>query len=214
MKISFNRLLRWRYESPLPVRKWNCTACLIIIRSDYTIRANNHRCVYVRVYVRQVFDGNPVPCRKKRVNDYGAAPEAAQWNGSMDEPPVASLTNQLPAQGTFDNLCCTRCTRAHAFYPRFTDSSADCEIRTAFFPRRRKVSPGCCFASVLPYYPSNDVACIISECSISDLALLAVNSIKVYAHYNQHGHAACSYFWNGCTCFRYVYLRYSITYSF
>jgi len=48
----------------------------------------------VRVYIRQVFDGNPMPCRKKRVNDYGAAPEAAQWNGSMDELPVASFVNR------------------------------------------------------------------------------------------------------------------------
>lgn len=26
-------------------------------------------------------------------SDYGAVPEATQWNGSMDEPPVASLAS-------------------------------------------------------------------------------------------------------------------------
>jgi len=59
-----------------------------------------------------------MPCEKKRVNDYGAAPEAAQWNGSMDEPPVASLANQpLTQQGIFDNLCrCIRYIKTHTFY--------------------------------------------------------------------------------------------------
>lgn len=89
MKIKFNRSLR---DDAKPASAENeLYARLIIIRSDYMIRANNHRYMCVRMYVRRVFDGNPMPCRKKRVNDYGAAPEAAQWNGSMDEPPVASL---------------------------------------------------------------------------------------------------------------------------
>lgn len=123
MKIRFNRLLRGD-SKPVSVRK-RTARCLIIIRPDYTIRANNHRCMYVRVYVRQVFDGNPMPCRKKRVNDYRAAPEAAQWNDSMDEPPVASLANQPPAQGTFDNLrYCIRCIGNTRFI-LIIDSSAN-----------------------------------------------------------------------------------------
>lgn len=103
----------------------------------------------VRIYVRRVFDGNPMPCRKKRVNDYGAAPEAAQWNGSMDEPPVASLADQPSAQGTFDNLCrCIQCTRTRAFL--FRDSSASCVFFLFFLV---KVSPyHRCFTSLLFYY--------------------------------------------------------------
>ncbi|EGI65443.1 hypothetical protein G5I_06114 [Acromyrmex echinatior] len=59
---------------------------LIVSTDNYSVSRLNVSVIF--------FDDNPVPCEKKRVNDYGAAPEAAQWNGSMDEPPVASLANQ------------------------------------------------------------------------------------------------------------------------
>ncbi|KYN16322.1 hypothetical protein ALC57_11404 [Trachymyrmex cornetzi] len=67
---------------------------LIVSTDNYSVSRLNVSVIF--------FDDNRVPCGKKRVNDYGAAPEAAQWNGSMDEPPVASLANQLLTQGIFD----------------------------------------------------------------------------------------------------------------
>lgn len=172
MKINFNHLLRGDTRTRFGWKWKPYCACLIIIRSDYTIRANNHRCVYVRVYVRQVFDGNPMPCRKKRANDYGAAPEAAQWNGSMDEPPVASLTDQLPAQGTFDNLCCIRCIRARAFCP---GSRILQRIRSCAFSQRRKFHQTKLLflgSSLLSWQlPSlRRLACIISECSMRSMS--------------------------------------------
>ncbi|KYN40633.1 hypothetical protein ALC56_04942 [Trachymyrmex septentrionalis] len=105
---------------------------LIVSTDNYSVSRLNVSVIF--------FDNNPVPCGKKRVNDYGAAPEAAQWNGSMDEPPVASLANQPLTQGMFDNLCIQPCTPVKGNGFVSSDVTRNVTRRYRVIPQHRQVS--------------------------------------------------------------------------